>query len=456
LEIPQWADTARGGILDRVSAPGSANGGRADTRLWHPFSNMAIARHEEFVIARGEDVWVWDAAGRPYLDATASLWYANAGHGRPEIARAVADQLQLLEAYSTFGDFATEPALQLAQRLADLAPDPDARVMFTTGGGEAIDTAAKLARRYWDALGQPERRHIISRRHGYHGTNAFGTSLAGIDANRAGYGPLVHETEVVAHDSAAETAEAIERLGPERVAAVVVEPVIGAGGVFPPPDGYLEEVADICRSTGVLFVADSVICGFGRLGTWFGVERWGLEPDLIVFAKGVTSGYLPLGGVIASGRVAEPFWSTPGAGPLRHGATYAGHATCCAAALANLDVLERDGLLRRGRDLEGDLLAALQPLAEHPLVGEVRGGTGLLAAVELDAEFLERHPDGTAHVAQLARDVGVLVRPLARALAVSPPLTVQSEHFTLIAEALTHALDVTQLGPPAPATAPAS
>jgi adenosylmethionine-8-amino-7-oxononanoate aminotransferase len=323
--------------------------------------------------------------------------------------------------------------------------------MFTTGGGEAIDTAAKLARRYWHALGQPDRRHILSRRNGYHGTNAFGTSVAGIDANRAGYGPLVEETVVVPHDSAADMALAIERLGPERVAAVLVEPVIGAGGVHPPPAGYLEEVAELCRSTGVLFIADSVICGFGRLGTWWGVERWGLEPDLIVFAKGVTSGYLPLGGVVASGRVAEPFWSAPSAGVLRHGATYAGHATCCAAALANLDVLERDRLVTRGQELEGDLLAALAPLGEHPLVAEVRGGTGLLAAVELDAAFLERHPEATSHIARLARDVGVLVRPLARALAVSPPLTVQQDHFTLIAEALTHALDVTELGPRAAA-----
>ena len=431
-----------------MSAAGNSNGGRTDTRLWHPFSNMAIARHEEFVIARGEDVWVWDTAGRPYLDATASLWYSMVGHGRPEIARAVGEQLQLLEAYSTFGEYATEPALRLADRLAELAPDPDARIMLTTGGGEAIDTAAKLARRYWYALGQPERRHIIYRRNGYHGTNAFGTSLAGIDANRTGYGPLVEETELVAHDSAADMAVTIERLGPERVAAVLVEPVIGAGGVYPPPPGYLEEVAELCRSTGVLFIADCVICGFGRLGTWWGVERWGLEPDLIVFAKGVTSGYLPLGGVVASGRVAEPFWSSASAGVFRHGATYSGHATCCAAALANLDILERDRLLARGQELEGDLLAALAPLADHPLVAEVRGGTGLLAAVELDAVFLDRHPDATAHVARLARDVGVLVRPLACALAVSPPLTVQPDHFTLIAEALTHAFDVTQLGPP--------
>jgi adenosylmethionine-8-amino-7-oxononanoate aminotransferase len=435
-----------------MAIPAAANGVRADSHLWHPFANMAVARHEEFVITRGEDVWVWDAAGRPYLDATASLWYANVGHGRPEIARAVSEQMQMLETYSTFGEFANEPALRLAERLAELAPDPDSRVIFTTGGGESIDTAAKIARRYWHELGEPERRHILYRRHGYHGTNAFGTSLAGIDANRSGFGPLVEETELIAHDSVEDLAQTIERLGAARVAAVLVEPVIGAGGVHPPADGYLEGVAEVCRSTGVLFVADAVICGFGRLGTWFGVERWGVAPDLIVFAKGVTSGYLPLGGVVASSRVAEPFWTAPGAA-VRHGATYAGHATCCAAGLANIALLERDGLLARSRELEGDLLGALAPLVEHELVGEVRGGTGLLAAVELDADFLDRHPDATAHVARLARDVGVLVRPLARALAVSPPLTVQHEHFTLIAEALTHALDVTKLGPPVATTA---
>jgi adenosylmethionine-8-amino-7-oxononanoate aminotransferase len=180
----------------------------------------------------------------------------------------------------------------------------------------------------------------------------------------------------------------MERVGPERIAAVFVEPVIGAGGVYPPVPGYLEGLSELCRQTGVLLVVDSVICGFGRLGTWFGIERWKADPAMIVFAKGVTSGYLPLGGVIVSERVAEPFWTTPGGPVLRHGPTYSGHPTCCAAALANIALLGRERLVERGRDLEGDLLDALTPLAEHEAVAEVRGGTGLLAAVELRSEAL--------------------------------------------------------------------
>ncbi|MGB2712413.1 MAG: aminotransferase class III-fold pyridoxal phosphate-dependent enzyme, partial [Conexibacter sp.] len=348
----------------------------AQTRLWHPFSDMATVRRAgEFVILRGEDVWVWDAEGRRYLDATASLWYANIGHGRREIADAVHEQMRALEAYSAFGDFANEPALALAERLARLAPMADARVFLTTGGGDAIDTAAKLARRYWTARGEPERVHLIGRTAAYHGTNGYGTSLGGIEANRAGFGPPMGHTSLVAHDSLAALELELQRIGPRRVAAVFAEPVMGAGGVLLPPDGYLEGVAALCADDGVLLVVDEVICAFGRLGRWFGCERWELEPDMVVFAKGVTSGYLPLGGVLVSGTVAEPFWREPGT-PLRHGATYSAHATCCAAALANLAVLERDGLVRRGEQLERPLLRALAPLAEHLLVQEVRGGVG--------------------------------------------------------------------------------
>src|SRR5581483_8526976 len=212
-------------------------------------------------------------------------------------------------------------------------------------GGDAIDTAAKLARLYWQVLGQPERLHIVSRTNAYHGTMAFGTSIGGIEANRTGYGPLVPSTSQVPWDSPEAVADELERVGPERVAAFFFEPVIGAGGVLPPPPGYIERVAEICRDAGVLLVCDSVICGFGRLGTWLGFERFGVEPDLVTFAKGVTSGYLPLGGAV------------------------------CAAGLANLDILEREGLLARGRELEQVALETMAPLAEHPLVDEVRGGT---------------------------------------------------------------------------------
>lgn len=410
-----------------------------DTPLWHPFADMASVRHDEFVIERGEDVWVWDRGGRRYLDATASLWYAMVGHGRREIAQAVAEQMERLEAYSTFGDFANEPARELAATLADLAPMP-ARVFLVSGGGDAIDTAAKLARQYWSQVGEPERTILVSRTAGYHGTHGYGTALAGIPANREGFGPQV-ETIQVPHDSIEGVQVEMERVGPERIAAVFVEPVIGAGGVYPPVPGYLEGLSELCRQTGALLVVDSVICGFGRLGTWFGIERWRADPAMIVFAKGVTSGYLPLGGVVISERVAEPFWSTPGGPVLRHGPTYAGHPTCCAAALANLAVMGRERLVERGRDLEGPLLDALSPLAGHDAVAEVRGGTGMMAAVELSSGVLDAQPGAVAKVGGMAREAGVIVRTLGRGVAVSPPLTATPEHFKLIAEALDHALD---------------
>ena len=422
-------------MLARMSA-------EPQTRFWHPFADMGAVRRKALTIDRGEDVWVWDTEGRRYLDATAALWYCNVGHGRREIADAVARQMSRLEAYSAFGDFTNARAEELCARLAAIAPVRDARVFLASGGGDGIETATKLARRHFQEAGHPDRHRIIVRTNAYHGTHGHGTALAGIPANRAGWGPLPEDVSVVAHDSVDALRDEVARIGPERIAAFFCEPVIGAGGVIPPAPGYIEGVAELCRETGILFVCDSVICGFGRLGTWFGIERWpGVEPDLIVFAKGVTSGYLPLGGVIASGRVAEPFFAAPGGPQFRHGATYAGHATVCAAALANLDILERDGLLARGQELEGDLYEALMQLTGHELVGEVRGGTGLAGAVELSAEALAERPGAAAELAMLARKGGVLVRPLAAGVAVSPPLTATPDHFELIIEALSTALD---------------
>ncbi len=406
----------------------------SDTALWHPFSNMATVRDAELTITRGEDVWLWDAAGRRYLDASASLWYANVGHGRREIADAVHAQMIVLEDFNAFGDIANEPALELARRLADLAPMPDAKVFFTTGGGEAVDTAAKLARRYWSALGLPQRVHVIGRMAGYHGTNGFGTSIGGIEANRAGFGPLVPHTSYVPFDSFEALEAEILRLGSENVAAFFMEPVMGAGGVNLPPENYVEGVADVCERHGVLLICDSVICGFGRLGSWYGIERWGVEPDMITFAKGVTSGYLPLGGVVTSSRVAEPFWTGDGA-LFRHGATYSAHPTCCAAGLANIDILEREDLIPRGAELEGALDAVLRPLADHPLVSEVRAGIGLMGAIEIDP------PGLAAKVAVAARERGVMPRALVSSVAVSPPLTIQQPELELIGSTLREALD---------------
>jgi adenosylmethionine-8-amino-7-oxononanoate aminotransferase len=411
-------------------------------RFWHPFADMAAVSRAELLIERGEGVYVYDSEDNRYLDATASLWYANIGHGRTEVADAVAAQMRRIEAYSTFGDFGNRPANELAERLAAVAPMDDARVFLGSGGGDAIDTAAKLARRHFVLQGQPERMHLISRTQGYHGTHGFGTSIGGIEANVANWGPLVPQASVVAHDSLPALEQEIQRVGPEKVAAFFCEPVIGAGGVYPPSEGYIEGVADLCAEHGILFVCDSVICGFGRLGTWFGIERWeDVRPDLITFAKGVTSGYLPLGGVIASGAVAAPFFEAPGGPMLRHGATYAGHPTCCAAALAVLDIYERENMLERGRVLERPLADALGSLTDHPAVGEIRAGCGLLGAVALAPDALERDPGAVAKVAAGARAAGVLVRPLLGALAVSPPLVIEQEHLDQIADAVRAGLD---------------
>jgi adenosylmethionine-8-amino-7-oxononanoate aminotransferase len=228
------------------------------------------------------------------------------------------------------------------------------------------------------------------------------------------------------------------------VGAFFCEPVIGAGGVRPAPEGYLEAVSELCHRHDVLLVVDGVICAFGRVGTWFGYERWGMEPDMVVLAKGLTSGYLPLGAVLVSGAVAEPFWSTPGRVMVRHGATYAGHPTCCAAALANLDILESEQLVPRGRALEGALWDAVAPLADHPACGEVRGGVGLAAAVDVDPALLERGRAGadlSHHLYDAIREAGVIVRGQATGVAIGPPLTISEAQLTEIGQAVAAGLD---------------
>ena len=239
-----------------------------------------------------------------------------------EVAARVAEQMGRLEAYSTFGDFGNRPANELSERLASHAPMEGARVFLTSGGGDSIDAAAKIARRHWIQQGHPERVHLISRTQGYHGTHGFGTSIGGIEANTSNWGPLVPAVSSVAYDSLPALEAEIERVGPENVAAFFCEPVIGAGGVYPPPEGYIEGVADLCDEHGILLVIDSVICGFGRLGTWYGIERWeDVRPDMITFAKGVTAGYLPLGGVARvrrGGGAVLRGAGRPDAAPRRH------------------------------------------------------------------------------------------------------------------------------------------
>lgn len=401
------------------------------TRLWHPFAAMGKVDGHELILVRGEGCRVWDDEGNEYIDATAGLWFVNVGHGRTEIADAVASQLRTLAAHNIFGDHANQPALELAARLAALAPIEDAAVFFGSGGGDAVDTAAKIVRRYWTLVGQPQRTVIVSRRFAYHGTNAYGTSLSGIPAVRDGYGTLVGDVAEVPHDDPLALASALDELG-DRAAAFIGEPMIGAGGVIPPAEGYWPEVERICREREVLLISDEVISGFGRLGAWFGCERYGFTPDLITCAKGVTSGYVPLSAVIVSGRVREPFWRED-APPFLHGSTYAGHPGACVAGLVNLDIVEREHLVERAAALEPVLHELLEPLRDQDGVADVRSA-GLAAAVELDASVIEANPGAPMAAALAARRHGVLTRPLRGvALQISPPLVISEDGLATIA-----------------------
>lgn len=403
---------------------------------WPPFASLATRAESRVTILRGEGARVWDSEGRSYLDASASLWYANVGHGRTQIADAVRAQMAKLAAYSNFGDFTTEPSEQLAVRVAALTPLDNPLVFFTSGGSDAVESAVKIVRRYWTLRGQPAKSGIISRNYAYHGMHGFGTALAGIEANAKGYGETVTSGFThVAHNDIDDLQAVIEQLGPDRVGAVFVEPVIGAGGVIPPEPGYLEAVRKLCESYDALFVADEVVTGFGRLGSWFGCERFGVRPDLLLAAKGITSGYLPLGAVIAAEQVWEPFYASGTV--FRHGYTYSGHASACAAALANLEIIECEALLERVHKLEPVLASSLATLADHELVDEVRH-VGLLGAVELT------HSDPTLvnRVVLGLRERGILTRSLpADSIQLSPPFVITEEELLAITNGIRAALD---------------
>ena len=342
----------------------------------HAFSKPA---KEGFInLVRGSGALVWDDAGREYVDGIASLWYCAVGHGRREIAEAVAAQISTLESYSTFDPFTNDVADQLADRLRAIAPMPDARVFLCGSGSEAVDSAMKLARIAHVQAGAPERTIIISRQRGYHGTNYGGTSAQGLPLNKVGFGPLVPDVVQVDGDNLEDLASFMKDHG-SRVAAILTEPLQGAGGVYPPPPGYLEGARRLCDQHGALLIFDEVITGFGRMGTWFAAQHYSVTPDLLCFAKGVTSGYQPLGGVLVGPRVRDAIESDPGF-VLRHGYTYSGHAAVCAAALANLDIIEREGLLGRALHLGERLRDGLESLARDGAIAGVRGDGGVWAA----------------------------------------------------------------------------
>ena len=410
--------------------------------FWHPFSNMADVEGHELVIERGDGCWVWDEAGNRYLDATASLWYCNIGYGRREMVEAAATQMLRLPSYSTFGALANRPALELADRLSAITPTgPESAVFFTNGGSDSIDTAAKIARRYWQIGGQPERTLIVTREGAYHGMNAYGTSLAGIDANADGWGGLVADVVRVPANDLGALRTALESHG-GRVAAFFGEPVIGAAGVYPPDPGYWDGVQELCRLHDVLVVADEVVTGFGRLGEWFASDRYGIKPDVVTGAKGVTSGYVPLGVVLCSERIRSRLWSRS-AGVFRHGYTYSGHAVAAAVGLRNLEIIELERLRDRVVTLEPILARELGTLLGHPLVVEVRT-VGLLGGVQLDKNALDKVPDLADRIVSAAAERGVLLRALVgHTLQVSPPFVVREEELSLLATVLREALDAT-------------
>lgn len=371
---------------------------QARRHMWGHFTRMSAVQRDGLpMIVRGEGAYVWDDKGNRYLDALSGLFTVNIGHGRNELAEAAAAQSRTLS-YFPLWNFATEPAVRLASRLADLAPGDLNRVFFTTGGGEAVESAWKLAVQYFAATGQPTRRKVISRDFAYHGTTLGALSITGIPALREPFEPLLPTALKVRNTNryrctscsqaaacTLDCADDIERLilaeGPETVAMVIMEPVQNTGGALTPPEGYWRRVREICDRHGVLLVSDEVICAFGRLGHMFGCDRYGYLPDMITFAKGVTSGYAPLGGVLVSDRVAAPFVEDEGR-MYMHGLTFGGHPVSCAVALANIDILENEdicGNVLRNEPLFDDVMAELATL---PIVGDVRG-SGYFRVAEL-------------------------------------------------------------------------
>jgi adenosylmethionine-8-amino-7-oxononanoate aminotransferase len=387
---------------------GSSEGRTGESEaLWLHFSRLGHDSGDELVVIdRGEGAYVWDVEGRRYIDGLAGLFVVQAGHGRTELAQAAAEQASKL-AFFPLWTYAHPTAIALADRLSALAPGDLNRVFLTTGGGEAVETAWKLARQYFLEIGETERVKVIARRTAYHGTSLGALSVTGLDAIKEPFLPMLNgqsrhvattnrlHCEMCSNSPQCNLACAddIERMilaeGPETVAAVFLEPVQNAGGCFTPPDGYFQRVREICDLHGVLLVSDEVICAFGRLGEWFGSTRYGYQPDMITFAKGVTSGYAPLGGVLVSDRLAQPFLE--GTNSFLHGITFGGHPVSCAVALANLDLMEREDLPGRVRENEGAFRSALESLLDLPIVTEVRGA-GYFYGIELakdGSEFSE-------------------------------------------------------------------
>ncbi len=435
---------------------------RASQHLICGFASPAtIEANGPTVIAKGRGAYVWDAQGRKYLDGLASLWNVAVGHGRAEVARAVAAQIRQLEYAPTLLGFASEPAQRLATRIARMAPRGLTRVVFTSGGSEANETVIRLVRLYWRLRQHPDKIKIVALNRAYHGSSTGAVSLTGLPQFHRYYEPLLPGVVRMARpfcyrcelgrtypECALACADELERLiqqeGADTVGAFIAEPVQGVGGVVVPPPGYFERIRAICDRYDVLMIADEVITGFGRLGKRFGIERWNAIPDMIAFAKGVTSGYVPLGGVILKEALYQTLVAAGGDFALHHGFTYSGHPVACAAALANLDIIEREGLIRRTSKLAPYFRRCLRTLAHHDIVGEVRSA-GLMAAVELVRDKRSREPFAAAlnvpaRIRQAALARGVIVRASVETIVVCPPLIITPAEIDQLTRVLDEAI----------------
>jgi putrescine---pyruvate transaminase len=428
--------------------------------LLHPMQGRAHNVNGPMIIVEGSGSVVKDAAGKEYIDAFSGLWNVNVGHGRTELGQAASEQMDTLAFTSSFAGSSNVPAIKLAARLAKMAPGDLRATFFTTGGAESIETALKMARFYWKMQGKPEKSKVISRRMGYHGLTGAALSTTGIRQFWHNFDPLepgyVHIPthycfRCAWHQSYPQCgtpcADVLEQMligeDPETVAAFVAEPVQGAGGLVPPPPEYFPKIREICNKYDILFIADEIITGFGRTGKMFGLEHWDTPADLMAFAKGITSGYVPLGGVMVNERVHKVFRDLPDGVSFDHGYTYSAHPTCCAVALKNLDIIEGEGLVSNARERGDQLMAGLKQLSRLKGVGDVRG-LGLMAAVELAAD---KHgtplPDAAAvdgKVGAYLKDHGIITRVKGSIISLAPPLVITKQQVDRIVDTIGEAI----------------
>jgi putrescine aminotransferase len=422
-------------------------------RLIHPHRPLDLA--DQVIMARAEGCRVWDIDGREYLDANSGLALSNVGHGRAEIVEAVREQMSRLEYFPSFWEFGNDISVRLAERLVDLSPEGLEKVFFTSGGSEGIEVAIRMSRFYQHERGEPGRTVVLARHTAYHGVGYGSGSLTGFDDFHRGFGPNLpdvrhltpawpfrtdlFEGEDPTDFCVRELEQTIDEVGAERIAAFVAEPVMGVAGFVIPPDDYWPRIQEVLRARDILLVADEVITGYGRSGRWFACERYGIQPDMMVTAKGITSGYLPLGAVLVGGHVAEQLDRGPDGFPI--GFSYTAHPVSCAAAMANLDLLERDELIERVDELGGRILAKLRELEGIEIVGEVRG-VGLMFAIELVADRASRTPLELAFRLPdvVRREHGVILRCEGNVVSFAPPFVCSDEEARRIIAALADVL----------------